>query len=383
MNRSLLRLYKYFSTYCAAPVNRLRRRPPLERGSLFIAKFDGLGDFFLLLPLLRHLRNAGHRISIAGGRLQKEIIAHCGLDVETIPFATDSWGVLRESVKSVMQLRPELAINLSMNAWGGILVNATRAPHMIGLLQEREWYVYKGATLFYDRTVSYDPRLHSFEVNRRVFSEVLDIGELTPSFERPVADNGEIALHPYGQWSPRRWPGFGELIERLTKANYRCVILGTGAEHAGSSLCARLAADPRCRIARLASVSELLTEIEHCRAFIGNDSGPAHYAALIGKPTVVLWGPGNFERIRPLGRNVHIVKKEVPCRPCRQRGDVCSQKENVCLQSIGTEEVMEALAGVTRVSASSSATPDSSCDNTGGPVSILPPREQIRRNRIS
>jgi heptosyltransferase-2 len=82
-------------------------------------------------------------------------------------------------------------------------------------------------------------------------------------------------------------------------------------------------------------------EIENAGAFIGNDSGPAHYAALIGRPTFVLWGPGNYERVRPLGRNVHVFKKELPCRPCRQRGDRCIRGTNECLQMIGVDEVFE------------------------------------------
>jgi ADP-heptose:LPS heptosyltransferase len=341
MNSPLIRLYKYFLTYGAAPAHRLRRRRrPLERGSLFIAKFDGLGDFFLLLPLLSHLRKAGHRITMSGNDFQKEIIAHCGLDIETIPCRTESSAALRLTLSAVEKIRPDFAINLSISAWGGILVNATRAPTMIGLVQEREWYVYKGVDLFYDRTVSYDPALHSFEVNNRLFSELLGIGRIDPHFEQGVTDSGEIALHPYGKWLPRRWPGFGELIARLTKAHYRCVILGTAAEHAGSALAAGIAGNSACRIVTLSSVSELCTEIEHCRAFIGNDSGPAHYAALIGKSTFVLWGPGDFERIRPLGSNVHIFKKDAACRPCRQRGEHCAQGESECLHAISVEEVV-------------------------------------------
>jgi len=40
MNKILIRLYKYYLTYVAAPLNRLRRRWP-DKKSVFIAKFDG------------------------------------------------------------------------------------------------------------------------------------------------------------------------------------------------------------------------------------------------------------------------------------------------------------------------------------------------------
>ena len=345
MNNPLIRFYKYYLTYFAAPVNRIRRCRP-EKKSLFIAKFDGLGDFFLLLPLLKKLRGEGYRITITGSGFQKEILDHCGLDIAAVPFSTGSFPALRTAIGAARTLQPEFAANLSMSAWGGILVNQTRAPLMAGLLQEREWYVYKGHKLFYDRTFSCDPALHSFEVNCRFFSDLLHLDNLAcvePFLERPVEAGREVAIHPYGKWLPRRWPRFAELIDRLTAAGYCCAILGTAAEHASSDDTARFKSNPLCRIVHLAAVPELLTELERCRAFIGNDSGPAHYAALIGKPTFVLWGPGNFNRVRQIGRNVHIIKKEIACRPCRQRDAACPEGENKCLQMIGTDEVVAAF----------------------------------------
>ncbi|MGA2506205.1 MAG: glycosyltransferase family 9 protein [Chitinispirillaceae bacterium] len=344
-NKALIRLYKYYLTYIAAPVNRLRRCSP-DAKTLFIAKFDGLGDFFLLLPFLKRLHDAGYRITVSGASFQKEILEHCGLAVASVPFAADSLFALRSTLAMVRKVRPEYAVNLSMSAWGGVLVNQTRAPEMVGLLQEREWYVYKGARLFYDRIVSYDPSLHGFEVNRRFFSAMLSLDSLAAvehCIDVPAQGGEEVAVHPFGniKWPLRRWSGFGELLSRLIRAGYRCAIIGTPAEHASSDLAARFEKAPGCRIVRLTSVTDLLVEIEGCRAFIGNDSGPAHYAALIGRPTFVLWGPANYERIRQVGRNVYIFKKEIPCRPCRQRGGSCPDGVNKCLQMIGAEEVME------------------------------------------
>jgi len=340
MEKVLLRLYKYYLTYIAAPVNRARRLPSAAK-SLFIAKFDGLGDFFLLLPVLQRLRGAGWRVTVAGNPVQREILDHCGLDVASVPFVPESVAAVRAAMSAAREARPEYAVNLSMSAWGGILVNQSRAPHTAGLLQEREWYVYKGTKLLYDRTVSYDPCLHGFEVTNRFVSELLQVQPAEPRFDRPAEPGTEIAVHPYAKWLPRRWPGFEDIISRLLAAGYRCALLGTPGEHDGSGLAARFKTTDGCRVARLDSVPGLLAEIERCRAFLGNDSGPAHYAALIGRPTFVLWGPGNYDRVRPLGRSVHVFKKEIACRPCRQRGETCINGVNECLRLISVEEVFE------------------------------------------
>jgi ADP-heptose:LPS heptosyltransferase len=334
-----IRVRKYLLTYCSAPLNRLRHRGPSDSKSVFIAKFDGLGDFFLLLPLLKHLLDSGFRITVAGKAFQSQVLEHCAMNIATIPFDPASSLSINSALNAVRTISPVVAVNLSMNAWGGILVNQTRAATMVGLLQEREWYVYKGNSLFYDRHVSYDPALHAFEANCRLFMDLLGVGPVDPYLERPLSDNGEIAIHPYGRWRPRQWPYFAEFIESMRSKGYRCAVLGTSAEHESDGLASRISGLSNIRIVTLQSVTQMLDEIECCRAFIGNDSGPAHYAALIGKPTFVLWGPGNFERIRPLGKNVHVFKKKIECRPCRQRGERCARGTNECLRQITVEEV--------------------------------------------
>lgn len=340
MNKLLFRLYKYYLTYCGSLVNRIGRCTSIHK-SVFITKFDGLGDFFLLLPILHHLIKKGVQITIAGPSFQSEILTHCGLPVSSLSFDTHSGRALSASLLAARNIHPEYAINLSMNIWGGMLVNHTRAPHMIGLIQEPEWYVYKGTSFFYDRTVTYDPSLHGFNVAVRLFEDLLKTGDIEPFLARPVSDNGIIVIHPYGRWAPRRWPHYEALISRLVDLGYRIDLIGTAEEHKNSTMFNFPLLTDRCSIVSLASITDLLTRLEQCHAFIGNDSGPAHYAGLIGKPTFVLWGPGNYDRVRPLGKSVHVLKKDVPCRPCRQKGPHCPKKTMECLTSITAQEVVD------------------------------------------
>jgi heptosyltransferase III len=43
--------------------------------------------------------------------------------------------------------------------------------------------------------------------------------------------------------------------------------------------------------------------------FVGNDSGISHLAAAAGAPGVVIFGPTNLERWRPLGRTT-VMRSE-------------------------------------------------------------------------
>jgi heptosyltransferase-3 len=47
----------------------------------------------------------------------------------------------------------------------------------------------------------------------------------------------------------------------------------------------------------------------HCRVFIGNDSGITHIAAYWGIPTVALFGPTDSKIWGPVGRRVNILQK--------------------------------------------------------------------------
>ncbi len=46
-------------------------------------------------------------------------------------------------------------------------------------------------------------------------------------------------------------------------------------------------------------------------AFVGNDAGPTHLAALLGKPTIALFGPSSSEVWRPVGPQVQVVRGDV------------------------------------------------------------------------
>lgn len=55
------------------------------------------------------------------------------------------------------------------------------------------------------------------------------------------------------------------------------------------------------------SADELIELLRTAHAFVGNDSGPTHLAALLGIATVAIFGPTRSERWRPLGSRATVV----------------------------------------------------------------------------
>lgn len=58
----------------------------------------------------------------------------------------------------------------------------------------------------------------------------------------------------------------------------------------------------------LTEIDDLLGVMSHASLWIGNDAGPGHLAALIGVPTLTLFGPTSAVRWRPLGAEAQIVQ---------------------------------------------------------------------------
>jgi hypothetical protein len=54
--------------------------------------------------------------------------------------------------------------------------------------------------------------------------------------------------------------------------------------------------------------NDLVALLAGARAFVGNDAGPSHLAALLGTPTVAVFGPTSASVWRPQGPDVQVVQ---------------------------------------------------------------------------
>jgi len=106
---------------------------------------------------------------------------------------------------------------------------------------------------------------------------------------------------------------------------------------------------------RLGQFAAALTDT---RLFVGNDSGPAHMAAALSRPLVVIfgsssspiWGPWPRLTSNPPAR---VVQNSYPCNPCP--GDRCYRFERPeCILSVSLEQVRSAVETVLAQSANES-----------------------------
>jgi hypothetical protein len=71
------------------------------------------------------------------------------------------------------------------------------------------------------------------------------------------------------------------------------------------------------RVLECPEPDELVAILAGARAFVGNDAGPTHLAALLGTPTAALFGPTSASIWHPVGPNVCVFEGDAKAQPER------------------------------------------------------------------
>ena len=85
-------------------------------------------------------------------------------------------------------------------------------------------------------------------------------------------------------------------------------------------------------------LTDLADELESAGGYIGNDSGVSQLAAFLGVASVVIFGPADPQRWKPVGDSVDIVRPALDCQPCFEIG-----AENCDLPACLTDATLESV----------------------------------------
>jgi heptosyltransferase-2 len=152
-----------------------------------------------------------------------------------------------------------------------------------------------------------------------------------------------VALAPGAANSRAKcWPAerYAELADRLVaEFNAAVVLFGTASEREVARRIESLMRHRPIDLAGQTTIEELPALLAACDLFVGNDSGAAHVAAAVGAPVVVIFGPTEAERTRPLAPRALVVREAVSCSPCHLR--VCPV-DHRCMDWVSVEKVYHA-----------------------------------------
>ncbi len=294
----------------------------------------GLGDLLTGLPALRALTDAfphHHRV-LATTAAVAPLARHAGVADEilvTEPLSPVAW----------VGPPPDMAVNLhGRGPQSHRTLLATRPRHLLAFAnatvgvtgpewREDEHEVQRWCRLLTDCGIAADPSR-------------LDI-DPPDGVDPPAPAHGATLLHPGASSPARRWPAerWAEVAKSEAGAGRPVVITGGPAEvDLASDIAARAGLPPESVLAGTTSVLELAAIVATAGRVVCGDTGVAHLATALGRPSVVLFGPVS-PRLwgPPADRPQHIALW------AGRSGDPHALTVDAGLLKIGVDHVLDAL----------------------------------------
>jgi predicted lipopolysaccharide heptosyltransferase III len=152
-------------------------------------------------------------------------------------------------------------------------------------------------------------------------------------------------LAPTNEFYTKRWmpERYALIAEELAARGLPVVMTGAPTDEQRAQLAAVREATrlPLATLSEL-NIGELVAVIADSRLFVGNDSGPAHIAAAVKTPLVVLFGPASSVRWRPWSAPAVLVQNYFACNPCPMYTCVAFDQPE-CIRSITVKQVSAAI----------------------------------------
>ena len=273
--------------------------------NIVIIRPGAIGDTILTFPILRtlHARYTSPHITFVGNAAVLPLMLANGLVDEASDYQSPLWSelfstsgvrtpelrkLLRETDLAICWLRdPERLVEQNLREAGvrRLIIAAGRPPE--------------------------SEHIHIVEYLARTVG--LDAVEALGDVPGSEAGN-TIAIHP-GSGSERKcWSieRFAAVIEWLWQRQRPVLVLIGPADGERLAYLQHHLAPPSPGMLRLlvnAPLIEVARELQQCGGYLGNDSGITHLAALLGLPTVALFGPSDLLVWRPPGRLVRVIKE--------------------------------------------------------------------------
>jgi heptosyltransferase-2 len=139
----------------------------------------------------------------------------------------------------------------------------------------------------------------------------------------------------------KRWPAerYAALADRLiNEAGAEVLLIGSDGEVDVSQEVSRQMRHQATILTGKTDLAELVATLSLVNLLVTNDTGPAHIAAALRRPTMVIFGPTNVTTTRPFSPLAEIVVQPPDCAPCMLRDCPIDHR---CMTAISPDEVFE------------------------------------------
>jgi heptosyltransferase-2 len=150
----------------------------------------------------------------------------------------------------------------------------------------------------------------------------------------------------------RRWgsENYTQAIKQIiARFGFKVILVGTADNAAvGNEIASTAGTNQVINLAGKTTLRELASLISRAQFFMGNDSGPAHLAAAVGAPLVVLSGADDPNETSPISPTKRLIyHKHLGCISCVK--NVCplkGERQMQCMVEISVEEVLTEITSL-------------------------------------
>src|SRR6185503_9216124 len=138
----------------------------------------------------------------------------------------------------------------------------------------------------------------------------------------------------------KRWPAesYAALADRLLEQQKQVLLIGSRDEiDVTNEVTSRMRHQPVVLTGKT-SLDQITAVLAMVDLVVTNDTGPAHIAAALGCPTIVIFGPTNPLTTRPFSFKAEILRHPPDCAPCMLRDCPIDHR---CMTAITVDEVFE------------------------------------------
>lgn len=294
---------------------------------------EGIGNMIMLTPLLKQIRHTNPRmnITVMGKYPSLEVI--------------ENWDVVDEiiDIKDNNLFQSNRVFDLAVvTIWG-----QQTAAHIQGFLQTNVRQTLTYAPMIFHEALQNMGAMDFLEGYVELCNPhcSLPVGEELKEIEKRVKSLGKYivladTLLRNGFWNAKSWPHYPELAQMITKKfpEYKIVLVGSKDDkpfYDEKEWPDSVVKD----FVGTTTVKQLAYLLKNGELYVGNDSGPSHVAAAVGVKTYVIFGPTLISKNLPLGEDVHVLTKRLPCSPCQYTERFQECEENGCMSMYTAQEV--------------------------------------------
>jgi heptosyltransferase-2 len=137
----------------------------------------------------------------------------------------------------------------------------------------------------------------------------------------------------------KRWPAraYAALADQLiAEAGADVALFGSQDEMEVSTEVQALMRQRPLMLTGRTKLSEAVALLSLVDALVTNDTGPAHIAASLNRPTLVIFGPTDPRTTRPFSQTASVIRRPPDCAPCMLRDCPIDHR---CMTAITPEEI--------------------------------------------